>query len=274
MQDNTHATPEDSTAEVGTPSYTNEQSQLFDISFKAAIAIDKLVRVQLKPLTQWLQEQYGDTMPTYEQFWSDRAALEALAKVRGLADDQTVRKPYNMAVKQRYGALPVSPSEAAVAKRAARATLTLPNKAKQTPAAPTTAPVQASPAPLTHPSIQLPEEGEGWEGPAYENDDLDTIANNAAVVAAARASTSQGQSTAAESEPAAAITAPSAEAAVRQLLVDYGFAQTLMAFSIVLAEHTETAKEAKRVAQLGQQYEFTHPEEARQGGDRRANGMH
>ena len=67
-----------------------------------------------------LLDQYGSTAPTWEQFRADRAALKILAEFKGLVDDQHVRKPYNAAIIELYGALPVSMSEAAVAKRASR----------------------------------------------------------------------------------------------------------------------------------------------------------
>lgn len=99
---------------------TQAQVELFDLAYKAAKAIDKALNTQLGTMKDWLKEQYGDTCPTYDQFWSDRDALEALALERGLVDDQWVRKPYNMAIKAVYGALPVSTTAAAVAKRAVR----------------------------------------------------------------------------------------------------------------------------------------------------------
>jgi hypothetical protein len=118
METNAHTTP------------TPAQVQLFDIAFKAARGIDKAINSQLGAMKDWLDTQYGTTPPTYEQFWADRDALKALAKDKGLVDDQWVRKPYNMAVKAMYGELPVSTTLAAVAKREAR-----PEAAKPTPAA-------------------------------------------------------------------------------------------------------------------------------------------
>lgn len=53
--------------------------------------------------------------------------------------------------------------------------------------------------------------------------------------------------------------------AVRQMLARYGFGQVLMAFSTILAEHRETAKEAKRMDVLAQEYQRIHPENQRNG---------
>lgn len=108
--------------------HSNAHMQLFAIAYKAAVEVDKVIRRHVDNIIQWLQVQYGDTPPTYEQFWDDRDALKALARERGLANDQSVRKPYNAAVRQLYGeqilaategrsALPVSTTKEAVAKR-------------------------------------------------------------------------------------------------------------------------------------------------------------
>lgn len=67
-----------------------------------------------------LKSKYGETMPTWMQAKGDRQALKALADERGLADDQWLRKPYNLAVKALYGALPESTSASAEAKRRMR----------------------------------------------------------------------------------------------------------------------------------------------------------
>lgn len=70
-----------------------------------------------------VKAHYGDTCPTYAQFRADRSALASLALERGLVDDQVVRKPYNAAVTELYGSIPVSDSPAAVAKRLQRPTV-------------------------------------------------------------------------------------------------------------------------------------------------------
>lgn len=96
------------------------QRDVFEVAFKTGKAICDAVESQRDKMRALIQAQYGATCPTYEQFRADRAALRVLALERGLVDDQWVRKPYNAAVKELYGELPVSMSEAAVAKRAAR----------------------------------------------------------------------------------------------------------------------------------------------------------
>lgn len=175
---------------------TPAQIQLFKLAYKTAEAINRQIHTQLEGMTAWLKTQYGDTPPTYDQFWSDRDALKFLAEEKGLADDQWVRKPYNMAVKALYGELPVSPSSHAVAKRTVR---------KSSGATPKRLVVKVKP-----PKLKMPAD---------------------------------------------------AATAARQIIAYYGFAKVLMAFSEILSEYRETAKEAKRIEALGQQYTVTHPEE-------------
>lgn len=99
---------------------TPAQTQLFKLALKASESINKAISVQLDAMKGWLREHYGEARPTYDEFWSDRAALKQLAAEKGLADDQWVRKPYNMAIKELYGDLPISMHVAAVTKRAQR----------------------------------------------------------------------------------------------------------------------------------------------------------
>lgn len=96
------------------------QQDLFEAAFKGAEAVNKAEESNRAKMRAILLDQYGSTAPTFEQFRADRAALAILAKQRGLVDDQWVRKPYNAAIVDLYGALPVSMSPAAVAKRAER----------------------------------------------------------------------------------------------------------------------------------------------------------
>ncbi len=101
---------------VITPFHNN----MFNVALKAADALCKAVESQRVAMRNLLVAQYGSTAPTYAQFRADRDALRVLALDRGLIDDQWVRKPYNAAVINLYGALPVSDSPAAQAKRAQR----------------------------------------------------------------------------------------------------------------------------------------------------------
>lgn len=94
--------------------------KMFDAAFKAGDALCKAIESQRSIMRNLLLTQYGSTCPTYAQFRADRDALRVMALDRGLVDDQWVRKPYNAAVLSLYGALPVSDSPAAVAKRAQR----------------------------------------------------------------------------------------------------------------------------------------------------------
>lgn len=104
----------------GTIAITPWQQDLFAAAFKGAEGIHKAVESQRAIMRRMLLDQYGSTAPTFEQFKADRSALKILAEFKGLVDDQHVRKPYNAAILELYGALPVSMSEAAVAKRAER----------------------------------------------------------------------------------------------------------------------------------------------------------
>ena len=94
--------------------------KMFDAAFKAADTLNKATESQRVVMRNLLLVQYGDVCPTYVQFRADRDALRVMALDRGLVDDQWVRKPYNAAVINLYGALPVSDSPAAQAKRAQR----------------------------------------------------------------------------------------------------------------------------------------------------------
>lgn len=86
----------------------------------ARTAVDKAQGTMQQKLANLLRSKYGTTMPTFEQFRADRAALKELAKQKGLADDQWLRKPYNAAVHLLYGALPEAQTAAAIAKRKLR----------------------------------------------------------------------------------------------------------------------------------------------------------
>lgn len=99
---------------------TDAQRELFVIACRAGDRISRAMQTYTRELVDWLKTQYGETAPTYDQFWSDREALAIIAKEKGLVDDQWVRKPYNAAVKALYKELPVSPSKTAVAKRLTR----------------------------------------------------------------------------------------------------------------------------------------------------------
>jgi hypothetical protein len=72
-------------------------------------------------LSALLTARYGDTSPTFEEYRADQAALAHMAKLKGLVDNQWVRKPYALAVKSRYGKLPESQDPAAILKAAKRA---------------------------------------------------------------------------------------------------------------------------------------------------------
>lgn len=104
----------------GTLAITPFQQDLFAAAYAGAETINKAVESQRARMRKLLLDQYGSTAPTWEQFRADRAALKILALQKGLVDDQHVRKPYNAALVELYGALPVSMSEAAIAKRAER----------------------------------------------------------------------------------------------------------------------------------------------------------
>lgn len=107
----------------GTIAISVFQQDLFAAAYKGAEGVHKAVESQRAQMRKLLLDQYGSTAPTFEQFRADRAALKILAMQKGLVDDQWVRKPYNAAIIELYKALPVSMSEAAIAKRAQRPTV-------------------------------------------------------------------------------------------------------------------------------------------------------
>lgn len=124
MKPETHTQPAHS-------QHTEAHLQLYALTVRAVQELDKVIRKHTDSIIQWLQVQYGEDPPSYEQFWNDRDALTQIAHERGLKSDQSIRKPYNAAVKQLYGekimeatdgrsALPVSESKEAVAKRMTR----------------------------------------------------------------------------------------------------------------------------------------------------------
>ena len=102
---------------------SDRQQRLFCALFDAAEQLNTAHETLVDRIKSVLLEQYGDAMPAYEQYKDDRRAMTILALERGLVDDQWIRKPYCAAIKSLYGALPVSSSGAANAKRAARAAI-------------------------------------------------------------------------------------------------------------------------------------------------------
>jgi hypothetical protein len=100
--------------------FTAAHLALYNDAVKANLVISKATGKLNDVFTTYLRKQYDEVSPSFEQFNADRAALKSLALDRGLVDDQWVRKPYNLAVKALYGALPVSMTPAAVLKRASR----------------------------------------------------------------------------------------------------------------------------------------------------------
>ena len=83
-------------------------SSLYDLLFEQADTLNVLETTQQAKLQTFLKAHYGKTAPTFKQFQADRAALKTLAGFKGLVDDQWLRKPYNLAIKALYGALPVA----------------------------------------------------------------------------------------------------------------------------------------------------------------------
>jgi len=96
---------------------TEFQAALFDAIFKSGEAVCRAQASQRDLIRGELSNHYGNEAPTYAQFKADRKALRALSLERGLVDDQYARKLYNAAVVELWGALPVSDSPAAQAKR-------------------------------------------------------------------------------------------------------------------------------------------------------------
>ena len=99
---------------------TDFQVAVYDAAFAGEAKICAVRESARARMLALIKAQYGDTCPTYAQFRADRTALASLSLERGLVDDQVVRKPYNAAVVELYGSIPVSDSPAAVAKRLQR----------------------------------------------------------------------------------------------------------------------------------------------------------
>lgn len=87
--------------------------------FNAQVAGMKATGTMQAKLAALIASKYT-VAPTFEQYRADQAALAEIAKEKGLKDNQWVRKPYALAVKAAFGALPVSQDPAAIAKRKAR----------------------------------------------------------------------------------------------------------------------------------------------------------
>jgi len=105
-------------------------------AYTLAMSAHKAVESHASKLAALLTSRYGDTSPTYAQYREDQATLSQLAKERGLADNQWVRKPFARAVKALYGALPVSTAPEAVLKRQQREEALAKAKAQAGPGAP------------------------------------------------------------------------------------------------------------------------------------------
>jgi hypothetical protein len=88
--------------------------------FKAAEAGRKAGETMLQKMVALLRSKYAAVAPTFEQYRADQKALAEIAKERGLTDNQWVRKPFALAVKTLYGALPEAQTAAAMAKRKLR----------------------------------------------------------------------------------------------------------------------------------------------------------
>lgn len=96
------------------------QKAVFSAAYEFGRTMSRTIESGRAKMLKLVQEQYGETSPTYEQFRADRSAFSALALERGLVDDQVIRKPYCAAIVELFGKLPVSDSPAAVAKRLQR----------------------------------------------------------------------------------------------------------------------------------------------------------
>jgi hypothetical protein len=89
--------------------------------FAAAVTAQRATTTMHNRMLALLTSKYGTVSPTYLQYVADQDALRELSKAKGLKDAQWVRKPYAKAVKELYKALPVSMTQEAIDKRAARA---------------------------------------------------------------------------------------------------------------------------------------------------------
>lgn len=96
------------------------QRNVFNCAFDTGAQLNVVVQSARARMLELVRAQYGDVSPTYAQFKDDRAIFKTLAAERCLVDDQVIRKPYCAAIVELFGALPVSDSPAAVAKRLQR----------------------------------------------------------------------------------------------------------------------------------------------------------
>lgn len=123
---------------------TEFQRNVFAVAFSTGAQVNKVIESARARMLTVVRAQYGDVSPTYEQFKADRSAFSALALERGLVDDQVIRKPYCNAIVELFGALPVSDSPAAVAKRLQRPVVDKTAKAAKTDTPPVDRPVTVS----------------------------------------------------------------------------------------------------------------------------------
>jgi hypothetical protein len=91
--------------------------------FKAAEAGRKAGETMLQKMVALLKSKYGEKSPSFAQYRADQQALAVLAKDKGLADNQWVRKPFALAVKTLYGDLPKAQTAGALAKAKVREAL-------------------------------------------------------------------------------------------------------------------------------------------------------
>jgi hypothetical protein len=129
-----------------------------DVAKIALHGVRQAETVKQKMLTL-VRTQYGETAPTFAQYKADLKALKAIAAQRKLADAQWLHRPYGAALKEAYGALPVSQDPAAVLKRAQRDAMQAQLKAIQEAAKQAgTAPKAGAPAGETQERTPSPDE--------------------------------------------------------------------------------------------------------------------
>lgn len=170
-----------------------------------------------------ITQRYGDTMPTHAEYTNDQEALLMLAKAKKLADNQHYRKVFAKAVKDIYGALPISLAPEAVTKRRQRQGALSPEQR------------------LADAEVRAANKGK----PEHVVESL----------AAAAIAEAKGKKQPAAGAPAGVPKdqAPSAAESIEQMIARIGVAATLQAVAKILKAEAATATQAKTLDAIAKQ---------------------
>ncbi len=90
-------------------------ASLYDVMVKGEAAIDKIITTKRQVYREMVAREYGTVCPTFEQHRANIRQLSMLATYDHLTAKVLVG-PYNNAVKEAYGSLPVSTNAASIKK--------------------------------------------------------------------------------------------------------------------------------------------------------------